>query len=63
MLYSVSSFTKKSYGPNSVGKNSFWPRPFSPLGGSQPYLNLFKPIPISVSPIMEAEGVIGLNRF
>ena len=28
------------------------------LGGSQPYLNLFKPIPI-----LEAEGVIGLNRF
>ena len=27
-------------------------------GGSQPYLNLFKPIPI-----LEAEGVIGLNRF
>ena len=28
------------------------------LGGGQPYLNLFKPIPI-----LEAEGVIGLNRF
>ena len=27
-------------------------------GGGQPYLNLFKPIPI-----LEAEGVIGLNRF
>ena len=28
------------------------------LGGGQPYLNLFTPIPI-----LEAEGVIGLNRF
>ena len=28
------------------------------LGGGQPYLNLFKPIPI-----LEAEGVLGLNRF
>ena len=28
------------------------------LGGSQPYFNLFEPIPI-----LEAEGVIGLNRF
>ena len=27
-------------------------------GGGQPYLNLFKPIPN-----LEAEGVIGLNRF
>ena len=30
----------------------------SSWGGGQPYLNLFKPIPI-----LEAEGVIGLNRF
>ena len=33
-------------------------RNISNLGGGQPYLNLFKPIPI-----LETEGVIGLNRF
>ena len=40
-------------------RNIFEPNPESLyMGGGQPYLNLFKPIPI-----LEAEGVIGLNRF
>ena len=42
-----------THGLDNVNLSSF------KLGGGQPYLNLFKPIPI-----LEAEGVIGLiNRF